>query len=479
MLRLAFVVVSFVAFVGCNQNNPASCAIEGNAGKGGCPDAPPIDQSCMGPADCMSTPSTPVCAMGDSPRVCVTCTDQDLGACAATTRLCKSNQCASCTLDSECGTGGLCLPDGACATAANIIHAASTGGKDVPGCGIPSGPGACKLERALTEVTDTKNVIKLDDNGTYTPGVTNFVVTANVIIDARGSAPGGAVLHKKGDGPLLSISANKTATIFGGTIEGAHGPTGDGILCGSNAKLTIDGTTIQTSEQSAINALPGCNLTVTHANINTNSQKGGPFVASILAGGASVTLSRTLFLQNKGGGINVTSGTFVIVGNAFSNSGDPASSIGGVLINTTADPMNRIEFNTIESNRTMTGKVPGVDCTSGTGAIARNNIIWGNNNTATVPPPPTVLQIGGTCKHAYSDIGMMDLGGPNDNGSNTNLGVDPMFTMPALDLHLKAGSMMIMRADPNAKLDGVAAIDIDGTPRVAPADIGAVQRPRP
>jgi len=83
-------------------------------------------------------------------------------------------------------------------------------------------------------------------------------------------------------------------------------------------------------------------------------------------------------------------------------------------------------------------------------------------------------QIGGSCKHAYSDIGMMSVGSFNDSGNN--LSTDPMFTP---DLHLMPNSVVIKKADPNAKLDGLAAKDIDGDMRVAPADIGTDQFPRP
>jgi len=371
-------------------------------------------------------------------------------------------------LDSECGTGGLCLPTGACVAAANIIHA-TTMGKDMPGCGAP-GANACKLERALTEVTATKNVIKLDDLAPAIYSANGFIVGKDVTIDARG-----ALIKRGNDGTILTINMDRTTTIFGGTIEGAT--NGDGISCGPNATLTLDGTTIDTIEKSAINASSGCKLTLTHVNINNTSLKTGQFLPAILTAGASITLSRSNFFSNHGGGISVTNGTFVIVGNAFVANGDtlipPTNPVGAVSINTTtSDPMNRIEFNSISGNSTISTKPPGIDCTAGTGpintAIARNNIIW-NNNGNLVP------QVGGTCKHAYSDIGMLTVGGPNDGGNN--LSIDPVF-QAALDLHLQSASQAIRYADPMAKLDGVAAKDIDGDPRVAPADIGVDQRPR-
>jgi len=486
MPRLAFLVASLVAFAGCEKLNPLYCSDEPHPSGPGCiadPDAQSEPDAPRGPCqvnnDCTGTPNTPVCDTKQSPHMCVQCTDEEHALCTGITPVCKNNSCAAaCVSDDDCDTGGLCLPDGACAASASIIRAVANGGKNVRGCGVPEGPGACTLERALTEADDTKNVIKLDDNGPYTPGTNNnFVVNKNVTIDARGSDLGGAVLHPANatnNNPILTINSNKIVTIFGGKIEGPN--NSDGIFCDQTATLTIDGTIIDTIDKSAINARNGCKLTVTHATISNTSQ-GGQFVASILAAGNnSVTLSRSTLFSNKGGGISVTNGTFVLVGNSFSNNGDTMSPVGGVLIaTTTSDPMNRIEFNTIGSNRaTSGGKAPGVDCTTGSGFIARNNIIW---NNITGSGSTAGLQVGGTCQHAYSNIQMPIAGTVHDGESNQN--IDPMFVAPIYDLHLQPTSPMIMQADPNANLDGVAAKDFDGDPRIAPGDIGFDQHPRP
>jgi len=322
------------------------------------------------------------------------------------------------------------------------------------------------LTAALGAVNPTKNVIKLDDAGPYIPNLAapNFTVSTDVTIDARG-----ATLHKNMDGPILTIADGKTATLFGGKLEGATGTTGDGILCGVGATLTIDGATIQTIDKSAINTLSGCRLTVTNAAITTSSMRSGVFVAAILSNGDSVTLSRSRLLMNRGGGINVFTGTFVIVGNVFLSNGDPNSPNGAILINTAPDMADRVEFNSISGNHAMLGaNEPGVRCTAGPGSIARNNIIWGNNDN-------NGPQIGGSCKHAYSDIGMMSVSGINDGGNN--LSIDPMFTSMS-DLHLMPGSIVLKKADPNATLDGRAAEDIDGNQRIAPADLGAYQLSR-
>jgi hypothetical protein len=228
-------------------------------------------------------------------------------------------------------------------------------------------------------------------------------------------------------------------TILGGTIEGATGGGGDGIRCGTNATLGVHGTTIRMNGESGIDA-----------------------------SGCAVTLSRSRIVSNLGGGVVIINGKFVIVGNVFSANGDSASPDGGITILTGLDPMNRLEFNSLSGNHAQGGgNGPGVQCTAGAGFIVRNNIIWNNNDN--VGP-----QIGGNCKHAYSDIGATGVTSPSDGGNN--MSIDPMFTS---DLHVLPTSIVLQKADLSTILDGIGARDIDGEPRVAPADLGADQLPRP
>ena len=461
MRRLALVVVLVIAYAGCKEVDPAYCVNPAHVDYLSCSDGVG-GGSCKSSSDCTITLSFPVCDTADNGGTCAVCTADDHQLCTGTTPLCKNHACVACTSDSDCGTGGLCLPNGACAAPESIIHVALTNAAVSTPCGSGISP-PCQLATALAAVDSTRNVIKLDEAGNYaTGGSPNFIVNADVTIDARK-----AVLHRTVDGPILSISDNKTVTIYGGKIEGATGNTGDGILCNSGATLTVDGTTINMSDKSAINASSGCKLTVKRATISDSSRKGGPFAASILAGGDSVTLMQSRLQSNRGGGINVTSGTFVIVGNVLSNNGDVNSPNGGVTINTGPDPMNRMEFNSISGNHVQSGLYPGVGCTAGVGFIARNNIIWNNNDNIG-------SQIGGNCKHAYSDIGATGVTAFNDGGNNLSL--DPMFTS---EFHVMSSSMVLKKADPNASLNGVAERDIDGDLRVAPADIGADQVPRP
>ena len=127
MRRLTFVVASAIVCPGCKEVDPVYCANPAHAGDPLYPDATTSDGGCRSSADCVDNVNLPACDMMGNGGTCVQCTMDDHVLHAGTTPLCKNDSCATCVQDIECGTGGLCLPNGACAAAANTIHAATLG----------------------------------------------------------------------------------------------------------------------------------------------------------------------------------------------------------------------------------------------------------------------------------------------------------------------------------------------------------------
>lgn len=452
MVRLIVVAVALVVFAGCGSNNPSSCSGGGAA----CPDG---GMACKQNSDC-TDPNLPAC--DTDTKTCAQCFGSVHDRCTGMTPRCEVNACAACVDDGDCGAAGVCLASGACADAASVIHAAP-GGSTAAGCGDAATP--CALEQALAGVTTSKNVVKLDP-GTYTPATSNFAVDANATIDLRG-----ATLHAKVDGTLLEIRSGRTVSLLGGTVEGAT--NGDGIVCNNAAALTVSDTTVRMIDRSAINALSGCNLTVVHASITATSLKAGAFIPAILANGDSVTVARSSLVANRGGGLAVNSGTFVIISNAFLGNGSfnaadgSGSPTGGIAISTTVNATNRLAFNTVTRNLIQSGiKSGGVDCNAGTGVLGAYNIVWNNN------PVPATTQVSGGCKHMYSDVGPTVLAPGNDAGNTLNL--DPQLVNDQSDPHLKSASP-VRGYTSSADLSGYAARDIDGDLRTLPADLGADQ----
>jgi len=427
-------VVSFVAFAGCKEGDPGYCLNAAHVGRNGCPDAATSGGSCKGDNECTDKANFPACDTSPAGGgVCSKCTASSHGLCTDQTPHCDNHDCVACLDDNDCESGaGVCMPSGGCAASISVLHA------KVNGTGATcSAASPCSLDVALVTAKVGPKIIKLDDAGTY-QSVTNYASDVDasmaLTIDARN-----ATIHRNGASPIFTINDDKGLTILGGTIEGPTGGTTEAVRCGNRATFAAYGTTIKMSDGPGINAPGGCTL----------------------------TLSRSRIALNQGGGAVITNGKFVIVGNVFLNNGSSTSIYGGITISVAPDPMNRLDFNTIAYNTVDTGIVTGVDCNAGTGIVGRYNIIWKNNNG--VDP-----QVGNSCKHAWSDIGPNGVPAANDGGNDLN--VDPLLDA---NLHLQVGSPVHGKADPSADLTGLASRDIDGDLRVAPADLGADQIPRP
>jgi hypothetical protein len=322
----------------------------------------------------------------------------------------------------------------------------------------------CSLEDALAlaATKSAKKVIRLEDNGTYTTSSSsnNFIVAIDITIEAHT-----AVFHHKngasGDGPIIKVTNGSSVTLLGGTIENATGTGGDGIQCDSNSTLYIQGTTIQGNKESAIDS-SSCRLTIASTKLQNNSP-GDTNSSAIHATGGAIVMYQSSLLQNRGGELDIGGGAnFQIVGNAFLNNGDSNGFNAGVSILTAVNSTNRFDFNTIVANKSQAAS--GVQCIAGT-FTAQNNIIW--NNSGGGP-------LSGTCVHDYSFIGPGVTYPINTDGGH-NKATDPKLISEANDPHLQAGSPAIKAANPAADLTGIAAKDIDGDPRLAPADCGADQ----
>jgi len=400
----------------------------------GCPDAATSGGSCKADDNCLDKANFPACDTAADGGKCFKCTASSHALCTGETPHCDNHECVACVDDNDCDAGaGVCLPSGGCAVPNSIIHAIVNGAGG--SCGGTTTP--CSLDAALIIAKTGPKIIKLDVPETYT-SATNFVVDVDapgVTIDARN-----AILHRSGSGPVFTINDSKGMTILGGTIESATGSGADGIRCNTNATLGVYGTTIQTNAEFGINST-----------------------------GCAVTLSRSTIMSNRRGGISVTNAKFEIVGNIILGNGDATSTNASVTISPNADAaISRLEFNTIANNATTMGIVTaGVDCKTSTGFTASHNIIWNNSiggNASTAP------QVGNNCMHVSSAIG------PTAAPGTGNISDPPLLST---DGHLGAGSPAIKKVETGADLSGLASRDIDGDRRIAPADLGADQLPRP
>ena len=421
---------------------------------------------CTDNANC-TDPAAPVCDL--AAQVCVECTPESAAACTGQKPICGAdNVCRACTAHADCLASMVCLPDGSCGIEDQVAYVANGGTSATCAKSAPCNTltAAILLGKPYIKVASGEPV-----KDTKTTTIDGKVVT--ILADP------GARLDREGDGPILEIRSPTTdVKIYDLEITGASGATGaDAIILtpnGGTPKLTLTRVKITGNQGLGISASGGA-LTISQSTLsgNTNggiSISGGALTVSqstfsgnangISINGGALAISRSTLSGNANGGISITGGTFDIVNNFFFSNGGLGSSVGGLVISTTQNAANRLEFNSFNKNQTQDGIGPSVHCVAGA-FTARNNIMSG--------PLSQAAHFGGTCQHAYSVATPGTL--PPGTG---NVASNPMFVNTTTgDLHLSAASPARGMADPASALTGPAAVDIDGQPRTAPADIGA------
>ncbi|MCW5803701.1 MAG: right-handed parallel beta-helix repeat-containing protein [Deltaproteobacteria bacterium] len=404
-------------------------------------DAPP--GGCTSNTEC-SAPA-PVCDVAGT-KTCVQCVAPDqVDACTGANPVCGDDHaCRRCAAHTECASEA-CLPDGSCGTEVAYVD---PDGTDNAMC-----TQAMPCTRVSKALATGRPFVKLK-------GTTDEAVTVNGE-EVTFLADPNAKLTRSSPGIILRVDGASRLTVHDLAISDGLGAAGTGItlIAGNTATVTLTRVKLLNNAGGGISASGGA-LTIAQSTISNNA--GG-----ISATGGALTVSQSTIANNAGGGISASNGaTFAIVGNVFFNNGTQLGTVGGVSILTTQNAANRLEFNSFNKNQAQDTVGCAVSCLAGT-FTARNNIMSGNA-TAT-----NMLQVSGSCQHAYS----IARPGPLPPGTG-NSAEDPLFANTTTgDLHIPAGSPAMRAADPGSDLAGIAARDIDGDARTSPADIGADHRP--
>ncbi len=418
-----FALIAVLLMTACKIRNEQSCEIPGNCaeGDGGV-------TACTTNDDC--TAATPICNV--AAEVCVQCIDN--GQCSGTSPVCNTtHSCEGCQTDNQC-LSEACLDDGACASPEAVIFA-SPNGLDAVGCGLTS-DNPCTLTRAISESTAERNLIKLTAETFTSTGGEGFVIDGGAVDHPVTFLARGATIFHSGSGANFTIKNGANMTFVGGTVANGEGNSGHGFTCTGTSALTVIGALVQDNEGFGIRS-EDCTLEVTKSTIHNNDN----------------------------GGITVSLGTFVIIGNFIHGNGDFAKTVGGILISVPENPTNRLEFNSINLNFAAFGVGNGIECQAGPSFVARNNIVFNNNHAA------NSVEVDG-CKYSFNDIGPLAVVAGSSDGTNIN--VDPMFANQTNgNLHLLPGTPLLDSADPAAMITGVAAVDIDDEQRTLPTEMGA------
>jgi hypothetical protein len=424
----------------CHRRDPSYCL-------GANPDnnclAPDASKLCTGNAEC-SAP-LPVCDVGT--MTCIQCTADEPAACTGATPVCGGGHaCRACTAHAECSASEVCLPDGRCADLGEVAYVMA-GGAGAPPCTKQAPCGT--LQEGITAVDASRPYIRIVGTGTLVDDKTTVIDGKAVTI----FADPGAKLGRTGDGVILEVrntGANVQIYDLEITREGNISTLGISVAAGGMPALKLVRAKVTDNDGGGIVANSGT-LTVSQSTIRQNG-------IGIFADGAALTVSRSRIAGNQNGGISAK-GPFVIVGNMIYANGSNLSPVGGLDISAPASDANRLEFNSIARNFTLSFP-SAILCNVAGSFTARNNII--SENIAVM----SGLQVGGTCRHAYSIV-------PAGGAGNSD--VDPLFVSSVNDLHITAGSPARGTADPSSDLTGLVERDLDGDVRVRPVDIGADQ----
>jgi hypothetical protein len=412
--RLVLLCAIALGAIACYRSDPNHCP------------GRPFD-NCLndGPGCTSSSECAPmVCDVAGS-KTCVECTAAEYAACTDTKPICGADKaCRGCAAHAECDSRA-CLANGACVVSNQVAY--------VEPSPVGSDSGNCTLDLPCATIGKAlgtgRTYVKLAGTMNEQVTITNRVVTF--------LADPGARLTSTSFGSLLRVEGTSQVSIYDLEISGAR--NGFGIAANSGSPTSISLTRVKLG----------------------NNQAGG-----LSAIDSTVAVSQSTISGNAGGGVSITNGTFVIVGNVFFKNGSDTASVGGIAIGFPQSGGNRLEFNSFNSNKAQNGAGAAVQCLAGA-FTARNNIMSDNGT------PANPAQVGGTCMHAYSIIRP---GTPPSGPGNSAL--DPLFKNTTMgDLHLKPESPARRAADPSSVLTGIAERDIDGDMRSAPATIGADELP--
>ncbi len=284
--------------------------------------------SCLTSTDCSGTATTPICSSDtgsckgcdtqaasackdlDSMKpVCVTATDAAAGPAKGTCVGCltnadcggtktkpicdlSTNSCAACGTDADCKDigAGVCMLDGHCATAAEVMFVDES--VTCTGMGTSASP-YCSLPTTVPKLAAGKNVIVIlggtnEQLTLATTGVAPVIIGRKNSNGDVGSIPANA-------GTAISVNSD-TVLIRDLTVNLGSGSSSKGVVVsGASTNLTLRRVTVALGLKGlGVDAESGALLTVDQCYVENNS------VGGILVNGATATIQNTIIAANGG-----------------------------------------------------------------------------------------------------------------------------------------------------------------------------------
>jgi len=439
-MRAVLVAVLFAAAACEGQLNPEWCSTH------------PDDQDCIN-AGLVQVDAAPSCkeVACASPEVCDT--NRGGGLCVECVPgnpdnpqgcFCASDdRCHGCLTNTDCGPGGICLPDMTCigggggsgsgsSAPDNLLYASPTPGETAD-CSMAN---PCAIKTALTKLDTTHHVIELAA-GTYDEGT--ITIGANAILI----------------GPLPGA---------GHQYQDPTDATGRAVISGGDPVITITGGVVGLYE-----------LTIA----------GSQNDAGIRCNAATLELYHSVVRDNAHEGVTAASCSMTIERSAFTANGTTGSTFEGIY----ADSCNPIAIrnNFIYGNGNNTSTKGAVHFHGATVGDFRFNTVAYNNAGPKPKSPNAPTPVGGLLnestmviirddilsKNATADFGYI----PNVSSmpQNTYLGGDPKLKSPT-DLHATAATpapAIINNSASDCSKSSGYDIDYDVRPNPPACDLGA------
>lgn len=371
---------------------------------------------CTTPDDCARFPERGLCdPVGRACVECVTNTDCTAG----DAPICDGGgTCIGCTADAQCASGVCDEGAGACVAEADLIYVSRTGGG---GTACTMASPCATIAGGVAAITATRRYMKISAEE----------YDESVVLDGRDVtiiAPGTGIRPAGLNQAALLVLNDSTVRIEGLRLhDGGGGTSADGLRCaspvGGSPSIALIGTRIEGNGGLGIDAI-ACDIRV----------DGGYIV------------------NNPGGGISISMGSFDII-NTYITGNGAGTPVGGVKLDANT-ATSRFEFNTVAGNLAATGFAQAMICSSVQSQRIANNILWG----------ASADQVAATNCELEFNLSNEGLSGQG------NVTGSPTF-VSSTNFHLMAGSEGIDDADPTADVRTDA--DGDLRPQGGRKDIGA------
>lgn len=220
--------------------------------------------------------------------ICVQCLKNSDCAGNSKTPICEARLCRACKADSECPDPMICLADGHCATAGEVVYV-EFNANGCPGANGTAGSAFCTPNEGVARLTAAQNVLAI--RGATADRMTlNTGSIAPVIIGKAGaSIPATAATAIQVSSDVVLI---RDLLVTGGIAAGSKGVA----VAGASTKLTLSNVQVNlTTDGLGIQADTGAQLTMDHCSV-TNNKRGG-----ILVDGASFDIKNTTITGNGPG----------------------------------------------------------------------------------------------------------------------------------------------------------------------------------